>query len=48
MPTTIKVSMQEMYEFKLELTRGCGTISIDYCNIFLLHIMSVSWKVFEL
>uniref|UniRef100_A0A9I9ECL2 Uncharacterized protein n=1 Tax=Cucumis melo TaxID=3656 RepID=A0A9I9ECL2_CUCME len=31
--------MQEMYELKLELTRGCGTTSIDYWNIPLLHRM---------
>uniref|UniRef100_A0A9I9EFP9 Uncharacterized protein n=1 Tax=Cucumis melo TaxID=3656 RepID=A0A9I9EFP9_CUCME len=44
----IKVSMQEMYEFKLELTRGCGMTSTNYWNISLLHIMSVSWRVIKL
>uniref|UniRef100_A0A9I9E6G8 Uncharacterized protein n=1 Tax=Cucumis melo TaxID=3656 RepID=A0A9I9E6G8_CUCME len=45
---TIKVFMQEMYEFKLEFIRGCGTTSIDYWNILLLHRMSVSWRVIKL
>uniref|UniRef100_A0A9I9E4M1 Uncharacterized protein n=1 Tax=Cucumis melo TaxID=3656 RepID=A0A9I9E4M1_CUCME len=43
-----KVSMQEMYEFKLKLTRGCGATVIDYWNIPLLHRMGVSWRVIEL
>ncbi|KAA0051834.1 uncharacterized protein E5676_scaffold609G00610 [Cucumis melo var. makuwa] len=40
--------MQEMFEFKLELIRGCGTTSTDYWNILLLHRMSVSWRVIKL
>ena len=31
--------MQEMYELKLELIRGCGATSINYWNISLLHRM---------
>uniref|UniRef100_A0A9I9EG42 Uncharacterized protein n=1 Tax=Cucumis melo TaxID=3656 RepID=A0A9I9EG42_CUCME len=35
------MSMQEMYELKLKLIRGCGTKSTYYWNIPLLHRMSV-------
>ncbi|KAA0067236.1 hypothetical protein E6C27_scaffold418G00480 [Cucumis melo var. makuwa] len=31
------VSMQEMYDFKLKLTRCCGTTSTDYWNISSAH-----------
>uniref|UniRef100_A0A9I9E901 CACTA en-spm transposon protein n=1 Tax=Cucumis melo TaxID=3656 RepID=A0A9I9E901_CUCME len=44
----IRCPRQEMYELKLDLTRGCGTTSTDYCNLPLLHIMGVSWRVIKL
>uniref|UniRef100_A0A9I9E7Y9 Uncharacterized protein n=1 Tax=Cucumis melo TaxID=3656 RepID=A0A9I9E7Y9_CUCME len=37
-----------MFEFKLELIKGCGMTSIDYWNIPLLHIIGVSWRVIKL
>ncbi|KAA0051873.1 CACTA en-spm transposon protein [Cucumis melo var. makuwa] len=37
--------MQETFEFKLELIRGCGTTSADCWNTPLLHRMGVSWRV---
>ena len=33
MPTNEKMSMQEMYELKLKLIRGCRMISTDYWSI---------------
>uniref|UniRef100_A0A9I9EEW5 CACTA en-spm transposon protein n=1 Tax=Cucumis melo TaxID=3656 RepID=A0A9I9EEW5_CUCME len=41
------MSMQEMFEFKLELIRGCGTTSADYRNIPLLHRMGTSSTQFN-
>ncbi|KAA0062293.1 CACTA en-spm transposon protein [Cucumis melo var. makuwa] len=48
----IKVSMREMYELKLELTRGCGMISTDYWNIpyyteWVYHGESLSFRGIE-
>ena len=43
-----KVYMQEMYEFKLRLIRGCGATSINHWTNLFIHRLGVSWRAREL
>ena len=40
--------MQEMYELKFELIRGCRAIFINNWNISLLYRLGVSWRAVNL